>query len=97
MTTEEYKKFNQEFDHKQEIQRCLKMAQLEKEAKLLPLKREILSYIDDSIRILGLSNEWFLRSRFEKDPEKKKLAQVIWEFYDKRSKLIVSELEGVLP
>ncbi|RJQ27957.1 hypothetical protein C4577_00390 [Candidatus Parcubacteria bacterium] len=97
MTTEEYKRFSQEFEDKQELQRCLRIDQLNRETKLLPIKTEILSYIDDFIRILDLSNEWFLRSRFEKDQEKKKLAQVVWEFYDKRADLIVSESKGALP
>lgn len=93
----DFEKRWEQIQEQKEIESRTKIAQLDKEAKLLPLKIELLSYIDDFIRILDLSNEWFLRSRFEKDPEKKKLAQIIWKFYDKRANLIVSELEGVLP
>lgn len=76
----------------------LKIERLNKEAKLIPLKQEIISHIDSFISWLDLSNEWFLKSRDLKlSDEERKLNLVIYGFYEARAGLILEELFDFLP
>lgn len=87
-----------EADRRRDDEAKKKLAQLDKEAKLLPLKRELLAHIESFIQWIDLSNEWFLKSRDLKiTDEERKLNLVIYEFYKKRSDLILKELSDFLP
>lgn len=87
-----------EADRKRDEEAKQKLALLDKEAKLLPLKRELLAHIESFIQWIDLSNEWFLKSRdLRLTDEERKLNLVIYEFYKKRSDLILKELSDFLP
>lgn len=81
-----------------EIEARVKMAQLDKEAKLIPLKQELIAHIQSIIAWLDLSNEWFLKSRDSKiNNEEQKLNKLIYEFYKSRADLILEQLTDFLP
>lgn len=75
-----------------------KIEQLNQEAKLLPLKGELLAHIEAIAAWWDLSVEWFLRSRdLTVSDEERKLNLLIYEFYKVRGDLILEELSDFLP
>ncbi len=101
MSSEDYKEFEKRWEkiqEEKEIESRTKIARLDKEAKLLLLKKETLAYIESFISWIDLSNEWFLKSRdLSLSEEERKLNSVIYEFYKARSDLILEELSDFLP
>lgn len=95
---EEFEERFAKLQEKKAIEAKIKIEKLNNQAKLLPLKNELLKHIHNLIRWLDLSNEWFIKSRdLSVSKEEQKLNEVIYEFYKKRSDLILEELVDFLP
>ncbi|MBI2595691.1 hypothetical protein HYW46_03065 [Candidatus Daviesbacteria bacterium] len=92
----DYQAFLTQFEQEEENRRVAQLQKLNESLKLLPVRNELHEQVESFIKFLGLDNEWFCLSRFEKDQERQKLAAHISNFYSLRGDLIADELEGIV-